>query len=46
VTPKFVLARKNIPANLRYAIGPSGGVWFCRGIDIAQHWRAHFPPNT
>jgi len=20
------------------------GVWFCRGIDIAQHWRAHFPP--
>ena len=22
------------------------GVWFCRGIDIAQHWWAHFPPNT
>jgi peptidoglycan/xylan/chitin deacetylase (PgdA/CDA1 family) len=22
------------------------GVWFCRGIDIAHHWRAHFPPNT
>jgi putative urate catabolism protein len=22
------------------------GVWFCRGIDIAQHWRAHFPPST
>lgn len=21
-----------------------GGVWFCRGIDIARHWRAHFPP--
>jgi len=20
------------------------GVWFCRGIDIAQHWRAEFPP--
>ncbi|HEY0911835.1 MAG TPA: polysaccharide deacetylase family protein [Bradyrhizobium sp.] len=20
------------------------GVWFCRGIDIAQHWRANFPP--
>jgi peptidoglycan/xylan/chitin deacetylase (PgdA/CDA1 family) len=20
------------------------GVWFCRGIDIAQHWRDHFPP--
>jgi putative urate catabolism protein len=19
------------------------GVWFCRGIDIAQHWRTHFP---
>ncbi len=18
-------------------------VWFCRGIDIAQHWRSHFP---
>ena len=22
------------------------GVWFCRGIDIAQHWRAHFPPKA
>lgn len=20
------------------------GVWFCRGIDIAHHWRQHFPP--
>lgn len=20
------------------------GVWFCRGIDIARHWRTHFPP--
>jgi len=20
------------------------GVWFCRGIDIARHWRANFPP--
>jgi allantoinase len=20
------------------------GVWFCRGIDIARHWRAHFAP--
>ena len=20
------------------------GVWFCRGIDIAQHWRVNFPP--
>jgi putative urate catabolism protein len=20
------------------------GVWFCRGIDVAQHWRTHFPP--
>jgi peptidoglycan/xylan/chitin deacetylase (PgdA/CDA1 family) len=19
------------------------GVWFCRGIDIAQHWQSHFP---
>jgi peptidoglycan/xylan/chitin deacetylase (PgdA/CDA1 family) len=19
-------------------------VWFCRGIDIARHWRTHFPP--
>ena len=19
------------------------GVWFCRGIDIAHHWRTHFP---
>lgn len=19
------------------------GVWFCRGIDIAQHWRSNFP---
>jgi peptidoglycan/xylan/chitin deacetylase (PgdA/CDA1 family) len=22
------------------------GVWFCRGIDIAQHWRATFPPKA
>jgi allantoinase len=21
------------------------GVWFCRGIDIARHWRKHFPPQ-
>ena len=21
------------------------GVWFCRGIDIAQHWKVHFPPT-
>jgi peptidoglycan/xylan/chitin deacetylase (PgdA/CDA1 family) len=21
------------------------GVWFCRGIDVAQHWRTHFPPK-
>jgi peptidoglycan/xylan/chitin deacetylase (PgdA/CDA1 family) len=21
------------------------GVWFCRGIDIARHWRTHFPPT-
>ena len=21
------------------------GVWFCRGIDIARHWRTHFPPH-
>lgn len=20
-------------------------VWFCRGIDVAQHWRARFPPG-
>jgi peptidoglycan/xylan/chitin deacetylase (PgdA/CDA1 family) len=20
-------------------------VWFCRGIDIARHWRAHFRPR-
>lgn len=20
------------------------GVWFCRGIDIAEHWHAHFKP--
>jgi len=20
------------------------GVWFCRGIDVAQRWRAEFPP--
>ena len=20
-------------------------VWFCRGIDIAQHWHKHFPPR-
>jgi len=19
-------------------------VWFCRGIDVARHWRQHFPP--
>lgn len=23
-----------------------GGVWFCRGIDVAQHWRTHFPPQA
>jgi peptidoglycan/xylan/chitin deacetylase (PgdA/CDA1 family) len=22
------------------------GVWFCRGIDIAQHWRTQFPPTA
>lgn len=22
------------------------GIWFCRCIDIAQHWRAHFPPDS
>ncbi|ARQ02644.1 polysaccharide deacetylase family protein [Pseudorhodoplanes sinuspersici] len=22
------------------------GVWFCRGIDIAHHWRKHFPPKS
>jgi peptidoglycan/xylan/chitin deacetylase (PgdA/CDA1 family) len=22
------------------------GVWFCRGIDIAQHWRTQFPPGA
>jgi peptidoglycan/xylan/chitin deacetylase (PgdA/CDA1 family) len=22
------------------------GVWFCRGIDIAHHWRALFPPQA
>ncbi len=21
-------------------------VWICRGIDIAHHWREHFPPPT
>ena len=21
------------------------GVWFCRGLDIARHWRAEFPPQ-
>lgn len=21
-----------------------GDVWFCRGIDVARHWRANFPP--
>ena len=20
-----------------------GGVWFCRRVDIARHWRARFP---
>ncbi|HUN47713.1 MAG TPA: allantoinase, partial [Stellaceae bacterium] len=19
-------------------------VWFCRGVDVAEHWRRHFPP--
>jgi allantoinase len=19
-------------------------VWLCRRVDIARHWRAHFPP--
>jgi allantoinase len=22
------------------------GVWFCRGIDIASHWKATFPPGA
>lgn len=22
------------------------GVWFCRGIDVARHWRATFPPPS
>jgi peptidoglycan/xylan/chitin deacetylase (PgdA/CDA1 family) len=22
------------------------GVWFCRGIDIAHHWRSTFPPGA
>jgi putative urate catabolism protein len=22
------------------------GVWFCRSIDIAQHWRKEFPPTA
>lgn len=22
------------------------GVWFCRGIDIATHWRTRFPPQA
>jgi putative urate catabolism protein len=21
-------------------------VWFCRGIDVAQHWRTQFPPKV
>lgn len=20
-------------------------VWFCRGVDVARHWKAHFPPE-
>lgn len=20
-------------------------VWFCRGIDVARHWRSRFPPG-
>ncbi|MGE0563990.1 MAG: polysaccharide deacetylase family protein [Pseudolabrys sp.] len=24
----------------------NGRVWFCRGIDIAEHWRAKFPANS
>jgi peptidoglycan/xylan/chitin deacetylase (PgdA/CDA1 family) len=22
------------------------GVWFCRGIDVARHWRKEFPPGV
>ena len=22
------------------------GVWFCRGIDVAEHWRTRFPPRA
>lgn len=22
------------------------GVWFCRGIDIAEHWKTHFAPGA
>jgi len=29
---------------LRYAQGHAD-VWFARRIDIARHWRAHFPPT-
>lgn len=21
------------------------GVWFCTGLDVARHWRRHFPPG-
>ena len=24
----------------------SKSLWFCRGIDIAQHWLKHFPAKT
>ena len=30
---------------LQHATG-RGGVWFCRGIDVAQHWQTHFPARA
>ena len=30
---------------LQHATGREG-VWFCRGIDVAQHWQTHFPARA
>lgn len=30
---------------LQHATGYEG-VWFCRGIDVARHWRSQFPPRA
>jgi hypothetical protein len=36
-------AAANQAANVDPPSNSFDRVWFCRGIDIAQHWRSKFP---